>query len=95
MKTPEGYEKDDICKYLDSIEAWYFRPYSAGFGRSGISDIVGCLHGRFFSIEVKRTEKEPTRLQEIRMEEITQAGGYAVAGDAKTVIALLKKWQAS
>jgi len=93
MRTLESWEKSDICKYLDSIYAWYFRPYSGGYGKTGIPDIIACIDGRFVSIEVKRTGKVPTRLQEIRMEEITHAGGFAVAGDAETVIAALKVWR--
>ena len=59
MRTPEGYEKDEIKKYLDSIGAWYFCPYMAGFGKSGVPDIVACIQGKFWAIEVKREGKEP------------------------------------
>ena len=93
MKSPEGYEKDEICKYLDSIGCWYFRPYQAGFGRSGIPDIVGCMDGVFLAIEVKRDGKEPTPLQHKRIEEIHHAGGIAFWGTAKKVLFELKSWR--
>lgn len=103
MKTPESYEKDDICKYLDSIGAWSFRPYMAGYGKSGVPDIIACkpllitAHmtgmaiGAFVSVEVKREGKEPTALQNTRITEIRQAGGFATWGTAERVIPILKK----
>jgi Holliday junction resolvase len=90
MKTPEGFEKDDICKFLDKIGSWHFRPYMAGFGKAGVADIIACIDGMFFSIEVKREGKEPTPRQKTRMEEIEKAGGFAVAGTAEKVIAYIK-----
>lgn len=93
MRTPEGYEKDAIGKYLASINAWYFKPYMTGYGKSGIPDIVACLHGVFIGIEVKREGKEPTKLQERRMEEIRLAGGFACWGTADKVIAEIEQWR--
>ncbi len=94
MKTPEGYEKDDICKYLDGLpKCWYFRTFSGGYGKSGVADIIGCLSGRFFSIEVKREGKEPTVLQWQRIGEVEAAVGKAFWGTAAKVIPEFKKWQ--
>lgn len=103
MKTPESYEKDEICKYLTGILSWFFRPYMAGFGKSGVGDIIACVPvvitadmvgmrlGLFVSVEVKREGKEPTAIQTARMIEISEAGGYACAGTAERVIPILKK----
>jgi Holliday junction resolvase len=93
MKSPEGYEKDDICKHLDSIGAWYFKPYMAGFGKSGVADIIACIAGTFWSVEVKREGKVPTKLQAARIDEVRQAGGKATWGTAKMVIADIEKWR--
>lgn len=93
MKTPEGYEKDDICRYLASIKAWYFRPFMAGYGKSGVSDIVACVDGDFVSIEVKRDGREPTKLQYRRMAEVTAAGGRAFWGTAEKVVGEIEKWR--
>ena len=90
MKTPEGFEKDDIKKYLKSINAWHFSPYMAGFGKSGVPDIICCIRGMFFGIEVKREGKAPTPIQLLRMAELEAAGGFAVAGTAEVVIAYIK-----
>ena len=91
MHGPEYYEKKAIKKYLESICAWHFSPYMAGFGKSGVPDIVACINGKFVSIEVKREGKEPTALQWQRMAEIDLAGGVSVWGTAARVIPILKK----
>jgi hypothetical protein len=100
MRTPEGYEKADISKYLDQIGAWYFKPLMAGYGKSGVPDIVACVsvcgeQGVFVGIEVKRDGKEPTKLQYRRMAEVTAAGGKAFWGTAEKVISEIEKWRAS
>lgn len=95
MKTPEGYEKDDICKYLDEGEPiiWYFKKFSGSYGKRGIPDIVGVHRFKgFFSIEVKREGREPTKLQEIRMQEIEAAGGKTFWGTAMKVIPEFEQW---
>src|ERR1700675_1440389 len=103
MKTPEAYEKDDICKYLVGIAAWFFRPYQAGYGKSGVPDMVPCVPitieahmvgmrvGVFVAVEVKREGKAPTGPQTARMAEIKDSGGFACAGTAERVIPILKK----
>ena len=93
MKSPEGYEKDDIEKYLKSIGCWYIRTFTGGFGKSGVPDFVGCYRGRFFSIEVKREGKGPTKLQFMRMQEIKDAHGFAWAGTAAIVIPKIEAWK--
>ena len=90
MHGPEYYEKKAIKKYLESICAWHFFPYMAGFGKSGVPDVVACINGKFVSIEVKREGKEPTKLQWQRIQEIRAAGGFACWGTAERVIPVLK-----
>jgi hypothetical protein len=95
MKGPEFFEKQDICAFLDKIgpdHCWYFKPQMAGFGKSGVPDIVGCLYGTFVGIEVKRPGKDPTAIQARRMSEIARTNGYAVAGTAEVVIEQLTDW---
>lgn len=97
MKTPEHFEKAEIDAFLKKLgpeRAWWFNPYMSGFGKSGVSDKLLCLNGAFWAIEVKRPGKEPTVIQERRMNEIRRAGGHAVAGTAEVVIAELRAWLA-
>ncbi len=90
MHTPEWHEKKEICKHLDSIGAWHFKPTTMGFGVSGVPDIVFCYNGKFGAIEVKREGKQPTKLQQKRIEEVEAAGGLAFWGTAARVIPLLR-----
>lgn len=94
MKTPEGFEKADIDKYLKGIEAYIVKPTSGGYGASGVPDRVCCIDGVFWGIEVKREGKGPTPIQEKRMQEIRAAGGFAVAGTAEVVCAEIEAWRA-
>lgn len=91
MKTPEAYEKAEICRYLDSIGAWYFKPMITGFGKSGVPDIIACYQGRFIAIEAKREGKAPTPIQDRRLNEIRALKGIGVAGTAKQVISYLNE----
>jgi hypothetical protein len=103
MHTPEFFEKKDIAKYLDSIGAWNFKPLMAGFGKSGVPDIVACVPmtitaemvgmriGIFVGVEVKREGKEPTKLQLARIGEIKDSGGVGTWGTAERVISVLKQ----
>ena len=97
MKTPEHFEKAEIDVFLKKLgpeRAWWFNPYMAGFGKSGVGDKVLCLCGAFWAIEVKRPGKEPTAIQSRRMNEVRKAGGQAVAGTAEVVIQALTDWLA-
>lgn len=92
MKTPEGYVKDDVRKYLKGIGAFFFSASTFGYGGSGIPDICACFAGRFIGIEVKREGKTPTAIQSMRLQNIHRAGGVAIWGDnAVTIIELLKQ----
>ena len=92
MRSPEGFEKDEIKKHLTKLGTWFFCPYMAGFGVSGVPDIIGCANSAFFSIEVKREGKEPTAIQWRRINEIEAAGGKAFWGTAQKVIEEFEQW---
>lgn len=93
MRSPEGFEKDDLHRYLRGVVGcWIFFPYMAGYGKSGVSDIVGCYRGKFFAVEVKREGKEPTPIQNRRMAEIEAAGGKTFWGTAAKVIPEFEEW---
>ncbi len=92
MKTPEGYVKDDVRKYLKGIRAYFFSSTTFGYGGSGTPDICACYAGRFIGIEVKREGKTPTAIQHRRLQDIHKAGGIALWGDdADKIIEQLKQ----
>ena len=77
MMTPEKKVKAEVVKVLKSFGAYYFYPVTGGFGRSGVPDVVCCMHGKFFAIECKAGSNKPTPLQLAEIHKIRQAGGTA------------------
>ena len=79
MHTPEGKVKKHLRTLLDDYDIYYFMPATGGYGRSGLPDIVGCVHGCFFAVECKAPGKEGnlTGLQQLELEAIEKAGGVA------------------
>ena len=94
MKTPEGFEKADVDKYLKSIGAYVVKPATYGFGASGHADRICCIDGTFWSLEVKREGKIPTLLQGRRLAEVKAAHGQSTWGTAEKIIADIEKWRA-
>jgi len=74
-QTPEKKVKADVVKILKEVEAYYFYPFSAGYGRSGVPDIVACHKGKFISIECKAGNNTTTALQDREGKNIRLAGG--------------------
>lgn len=81
MSTPEKRVKDKVKAMLKEKGAYFFMPATAGFGKSGVPDIVACLDGRFFGIECKAQPNKPTALQMKNLEQIAQTNGVAIAVD--------------
>jgi penicillin-binding protein-related factor A (putative recombinase) len=46
--------------------------------KKGTSDIIGCLHGRYFAIEAKIKPNKPTLDQKIFLDKVSEAGGIAI-----------------
>lgn len=94
--TPEGRTKAKIKKYLKTIAGcWFFMPIGGPFSAHGVPDIVGCINGDFFAIEVKAPgkEKNTTANQDRVIEAINDVGALAfVASDVAHVRNQLKKW---
>lgn len=90
MKSPEGFEKDAIDKYLIASNFYVCKPATFGMGASGVPDRICCYRTMFVAIEVKRPGKLPTPIQNRRIAEIKARGGIAIWGDAEKVIRELK-----
>lgn len=45
---------------------------------AGIPDLLGCVAGTFFGIELKKEGQKPRKLQEYVIQQIRKAGGYAI-----------------
>jgi len=62
----------------EEFTAWSFFPNAGPYGKKGIPDIIGCIDGLFFAIEVKAGKEQPTELQQERLNCILDNGGIAL-----------------
>jgi Holliday junction resolvase len=83
--TPEKKVKAKVVAQLEALGAYYFYPVTGGWGSSGVPDIVGCHKGRFFGIECKAGKNKPTKLQELNLKQIIDAGGIALVINEENV----------
>ena len=67
-----------ILTHLKSCpECFAFKEHGGIYGVSGIPDIIGCYKGKFIAFEVKTTQGKLSKLQEVMLERINEAGGIA------------------
>ena len=86
----EATIQSKIMDYLRSIGGYAIKVITATV--SGNPDIICCLNGRFVAIEVKQPGKNPTELQKLKMDKITEAGGVAfVARSVSDVMTALSQ----
>jgi len=83
--TPEAKVKAKCRKVLDELGAYYFFPATHGYGRSGVSDIIGCHLGTFFAIECKAGKGVTTALQERELRRVRESGGIALVINEENV----------
>lgn len=89
--TPEGRIKTAIKRVLTSAGAYYHMPVQNGMGRPSL-DFVGCHQGRFFAIEAKAGNKQPTKRQERTAEEMQQAGAATFVVNEVEGLSALSTW---
>ena len=73
-----------IGRALDRLQAeghpvWWRKTHGNQYGKAGDPDFDIVWYGRAVRLEAKRPGEVPTRLQEARMRDIRQAGGFAAA----------------
>ena len=59
VATPESKIKDKVKKALGELDVYYVMPVTAGYGNSGVPDILACVEGRFFGIECRQVGTVP------------------------------------
>ena len=71
--------KTKVEKWLKDRNAWYIK-YWAGnkFTKEGVPDILACIDGKFYGIELKGDNGRPEILQLIKLKRIREAGGIGV-----------------
>lgn len=75
-KQPESKVVDRIGRWLNSLpRCWWFKVHGGPFQVVGVPDIVGCLNGYFFAIEVKVEGNTTSKIQDYVLRKIREAGG--------------------
>ena len=83
--TPEGKVKKKVRAVLDQMEVYHFPPFSGGYGRSGVPDIVACIDSVFVGIECKAGKGKLTEIQKHNLQQIEQCGGIALVINEENV----------
>lgn len=105
-----GKEKSFETKIKDYIEncgGWFIKYWGGGkYTKTGIPDLLACINGDFYGIEVKSETGKPSTLQLMNLNKINNAGGYAILlypkdfenfkkliqGDKSVYAELKKRW---
>lgn len=74
----ESDEQAKVLRWLATIGAYALNIHGHEMQESGIHDIIGCMKGLFFSVEMKVPPNKMSKLQEYHMERIERAGGLAL-----------------
>lgn len=85
-RTPEGRVKKAIRQWLQERDIYYCMPQGTGYGQNGVPDFICCWDGQFLAIEAKAKGKRSTttKLQDLHLELIAQAGGWSIVVDDVT-----------
>lgn len=76
MKEPQLIQ--NIRNYLKTVpDCFFWKEHGGQYGTAGIPDIIVCYRGRFIGLEAKVGKNQPTRLQQVTIEQIRKAGGVA------------------
>lgn len=68
-----------VRDYLHQHGAWSLKYWGGGgFTKSGVPDLLVCLKGLFFGIELKAPNGRPTPLQIRALLKIREAGGFGI-----------------
>lgn len=78
MAAEKNFETK-IKEWMEERGSWFIKYWGgAAYTKKGIPDLLCCLDGYFFGIEVKADNGKPTLLQLRNLERIRNAGGYGV-----------------
>lgn len=71
--------KEKVEKWLSDNGFWYIKYWAGnGFTKEGIPDILACINGKFYGMELKGTDGKPRLLQLVKLRDIRKAGGVGV-----------------
>jgi hypothetical protein len=78
-RQPEGRLVNSALAYLRGTGGRWFKIHGGDnpFQEVGIPDIIGCYQGRFVGLEAKMPGNKTSPKQQLVLDEIVAAGGYA------------------
>ena len=87
-------ERDIVAEILHMLrerpDTFCWKEHGGMYGQAGIPDIICCIQGRFVAFEVKTSTGRLSKLQEITLRRIRDAGGQAYvvrsADDAEAIL---------
>ena len=78
MAEEKSFE-NKIKDFFKQRGAWYLKYWAgAKYTKEGIPDIMACIDGRFYGIEVKAKKGRPSLLQLINLKKVRAAGGIGI-----------------
>ena len=91
-------ERDIVAAILRLLKrtprCFCWKEHGGMYGTAGIPDIIACVDGRFLAFEVKTETGRLSRLQEITLKRIREAGGRAyMVRSAAEVAAIMKEME--
>lgn len=66
-----------VKRYIESQGGWQVKFFANAYTKTGVPDILSCIHGYFVGIEVKSERGTPSELQLHTIRQIRAAGGFA------------------
>lgn len=91
-------ERDIVAAILRLLRktpnCFCWKEHGGMYGTAGIPDVIACINGRFVAFEVKTETGKLSRLQEVTLGRIRDAGGktYMVRSAAE-VAAIMKEME--
>lgn len=71
--------KNKMEKWLDDHGHWYIKYWAgAKYTKEGIPDILACIYGRFYGLELKGDGGKPELLQLVKLRKIRNANGIGL-----------------
>lgn len=71
--------ENKVKAYLTKIGAWFIKYWAgAAYTKEGIPDVLACINGKFYGIEIKADNGKPTLIQLVTLRKIRESGGYGI-----------------
>lgn len=75
---PEAKIGKKIREYIENAGGFVFKVHGGPQMMAGLPDLIACIQGLFFGIEVKQPGQKPTARQEFVHRMIRRSGGVVI-----------------